>query len=140
MLSVCIQLMVMAVSAQQKMTLSGSVKDSAMNGVTGAYIHLLNTGATAVANTNGDFIIPNIYPGIYTAEISALGFAAKTQKVMVNDRSNPLAVTLQRSPAVLDEVVVTAQKEKNGRRMCRLALPPYRQSRLRITGFGTVKT
>jgi iron complex outermembrane receptor protein len=95
-----------------KIKISGIVVDTASVGVAGARVRLLNTNFEAVTDANGAFTIKNIFPGAYTLEANAVGFAAGTKKVQTAKDTLAFGIMLYKSPEVLDEVVVTAQKRE----------------------------
>jgi hypothetical protein len=53
---------------------SGTVKDTAGAVLQGAQISLQPTAITVASDAQGDFVIPNLVPGTYTATISYVGF------------------------------------------------------------------
>ena len=101
-----------AVIAQTKIKISGVVVNTTSVGIPGVTVRLLNTNSQAVTDANGAFTIQNVYPGTYTLEASATGFATNTKTVQTTKDTLAFGVTLYSSPAVLNEVVVTAQKRE----------------------------
>src|SRR5271170_7630590 len=59
-------------------TVLGSVKDASGAAISGANVKLTNTGTNSVRNTTsnegGGFQVPNLEPGSYRLEITAVGF------------------------------------------------------------------
>jgi len=103
-----------AVNAQTKIKIkiSGIVVNAESVGVPNATVRLLNTNFQTVTDANGAFTLKNIFPGSYTIEASAAGFAINTKNVQTAKDTLAFGITLYTTPAVLDEVVVTAQKRE----------------------------
>ena len=103
-----------AASAQTriKIKISGIVINPASIGVPGATVRLLNTNFQTVTDANGAFTIKDIFPGTYMLQATAVGYAINTKKVQTAKDTLAFGLTLFKSPAVLDEVVVTAQKRE----------------------------
>ncbi|WP_241237969.1 SusC/RagA family TonB-linked outer membrane protein [Pseudoflavitalea rhizosphaerae] len=89
-------------TAQEKKTVTGSVKDASGNPVASATIAEKGTTNQTASDNQGAFRI-QVASGA-TIVISAVGFG--TQELAVTD--GPINVTLQTAAAGLDEVVVTA--------------------------------
>lgn len=80
----------------------------------GIQIYVVENNFYTVTDRNGNFTIKNLHPGIYTVEVSMLGY--KKQKLSVEILENittPVSVTLQESPFQLNEVVVTGSLNKH---------------------------
>jgi TonB-dependent receptor len=89
----------------------GTVKDATGGVLPGAQIVLQPTAATAAANAQGDFLIPNVKPGTYTVTISDVGFKNYVGTITV---SSGQSVSVNPTLQVTDtsqEVVVTANVE-----------------------------
>ncbi|GAB3881037.1 TonB-dependent receptor [Spirosoma agri] len=98
------------VKSQTPGSLSGSVTDQQSLGISGAYVHLLNTNLGAPTDNQGKFSIPNVPSGQYTLAISALGFATTVKSVTLTVENPALTITLVEAARRLDEVTVSAQK------------------------------
>jgi TonB-dependent receptor len=62
-------------------TISGTVKDSSGAVLPGAQVKL-QPGATSVAsNSRGDYVIPDVAPGVYTMTVTYVGFVSFTTSV-----------------------------------------------------------
>ena len=107
-----IQLFVLAGISQTTTGISGRVIDSASNRVSGATVRILNTNAIAVTDNNGAFAIKHLSAGGYILQVSAVGFADVIQKIALSNETKPITITMFKAPAVLEEVVVTAQKRE----------------------------
>jgi iron complex outermembrane receptor protein len=111
-LVVLLAVLSVAAGAQTKIKISGVVVNATAAGIPGVTVRLLNTNFQDVTDAKGAFTIQNVYPGTYTVEASATGFATNTTTVHTNNDTLTFGITLYTSPAVLDEVVVTAQKRE----------------------------
>ena len=80
--------------------------------IRGATIHVLNTDINLISNDSGIFVIPNIPGGIYSIEISSVGYARVEESVRL-PLSTVLTFRLPRSSRQLDAVVVTADKKES---------------------------
>jgi TonB-dependent receptor len=61
----------------------GTVKDATGSMLQGAQLVLEPTSTRVVSDAGGDFLVPNIKPGNYTATVSYVGFAKTTLSVVV---------------------------------------------------------
>lgn len=89
---------------------SGSIVDSSGSPVQGASIRLTPGDNGTSSNADGSFVIANVEPGMYTLEISFVGFETVRRKITVKE-SEPVtigAVRLNRSANKLDEIQVIA--------------------------------
>lgn len=98
--------------AQSQSILTGKIVDENSNPVQSASVHLLNSQYGAVTNKDGIFIIKNIFPGIYTLNISRIGFAEINQKVYINKNEKEIQIVLKPSYQQLSELTVTALKRE----------------------------
>ncbi len=64
-------------------SVSGTVKDATGAALPGARIVLQPTATTVASDTQGNFVIPNVKPGTYTATVSYVGFTASVLTVVV---------------------------------------------------------
>lgn len=91
---------------------SGKVTDANSKAVPRASVHVLNTNAGVVSNTDGSFSIGNVLPGNYIIEFSAIGYANRSLQVQVGKDPVTINSILLQKANSLDEVVVTAQKRE----------------------------
>jgi hypothetical protein len=95
-------------------TISGRVADSSGSVVAGAEVTLMNQVDRSVRSfrttSSGDFVFPNLDPGIYTLSIKAAGFKLLEKKDIRLAASDRIAITeLQLQVGAVSEVVeVTA--------------------------------
>lgn len=92
------------VSAQTRQ-LSGTVTDSASNGVVAATVKVKGGKAATITDADGKFTLP-VPGGNITLQISSVGFAQK--EVVVAATDNNVSISLSSSTGALGEVVVTA--------------------------------
>jgi iron complex outermembrane receptor protein len=107
-----------AAKSQTFTSFSGTVTDHQSLGIAGAYVYLLNTNLGALTDNQGKFIIPNVPPGQYTVNTSALGFATSNRPFTITADNPTLTIQLTESSQRLDEVTVSAQKvEENPQKL-----------------------
>src|SRR5450432_2603445 len=99
--------------SQAQSKYSGTVRDEKGNPVVGATIHLLNTDVSVISNEAGGFSFPIVPKGIYSAEISSIGFARMERKIQLPLNVDSLIIKLAKSAIQLDAVVVTAEKQES---------------------------
>ncbi|WP_035483713.1 TonB-dependent receptor [Gaetbulibacter saemankumensis] len=110
-LSICFLLVTTLMFAQEKFTVSGSVKDFA-NGesVFGASVYLENTSAGAVTNAYGFYSL-TAPEGTYNLVVSYLGYNTVKVEIKLNKNLN-LSFELEEDTTSLDEVVITAEESE----------------------------
>ena len=96
--------------AQQPVNFNGQVKDSRNLPVSGATVYLLNTNRGTATDDKGNFSIRNVTAGKYTAQISAIGYAAINEDVVLNSDGRAIEIILEDEARQLDAVLVSAQK------------------------------
>jgi len=92
---------------------SGVIRDEKGKPVSAATIHLLNTEVSVVSNDDGLFQLPVLPSGVYSAEISSVGFARIEKKIKFPLGTDSLIFILSPSVTQLDAVVVTAEKQES---------------------------
>ncbi|HZZ75236.1 MAG TPA: carboxypeptidase-like regulatory domain-containing protein, partial [Puia sp.] len=92
---------------------SGAVRDENGKPVIGATIHILNTDVSVVSNNYGLYQLPVLPAGVYSAEISSIGFARLEKKIKYPLGSDSLIFILPPTVTQLDAVVVTAEKQES---------------------------
>ena len=98
------------VSAQEKFTINGYVKD-VTNGesLIGATVLIRELGAGNITNVYGFYSI-TVPPGNYTVEYRYIGFVTQTRQITLSDNSR-IDIELGEEQTELQEVVVTAEPE-----------------------------
>ena len=91
---------------------TGEIKNADGAAISGATIHVLNTDVFAISDTIGRFTFPDLPKGVYSIEISSIGYAKIQQNIQLPVTGNILVIHLVRSTLQLDAVVVTAEKQE----------------------------
>lgn len=99
--------------AQEKFTVSGYVKDS-LSGETliGANIAVKSTDKGVATNQYGFFSI-TLKPGVYTLQISFVGYTTAAVAVDLSRKNQPINILLQPRVLVENNVVVSSKKREN---------------------------
>ena len=82
--------------------------------VVGAAVRLGEDYLWAITDIDGNFVFENVQPGKYTIEVSCLGYVSVAAEIDVRKDITELSFTLHENSLALDEVVVTAEKAKDG--------------------------
>ncbi len=109
-LLLCFCSLTVCLAAQDKVTLSGYIRDAA-NGeaLIGASVYIKELQTGSASNVYGFYSL-TVAPGSYTLEYSYLGFD-QLSKTLNLDRNQKLDVELAEEVAQLEEVVVVAKSE-----------------------------
>jgi TonB-dependent receptor len=104
-------LLVPAMFAQNKGTISGRVTDSSGAVLQGARVELQPRGVTNITNDRGEFIFTGLPAGTYTLTILSTGFEALTKTVNVSASAvtEPVIAALKVN-AKNEEIIVTAPR------------------------------
>ncbi len=95
----------------QRLSIKGTVKDTAGNPLIGANVMIMETNFGAAANNDGRYEINNLKPGRYTLEFSSIGYKTETVTgVVLNKKPVELNITLRQAAVEQQQVVVTASK------------------------------
>lgn len=109
-LALVIYVILLSPTLKAQYTISGQVKDETSGQVlSGANIVLKNTFQGAYSDFEGKFRLEKVKAGIYTLEISYLGFETFSQEINVN-QNQQLNISLKESPFAADEIVVLATR------------------------------
>lgn len=82
--------------------------------VIGAVVKLGEDYLWTTSDLDGHFAFTNVQKGDYVLEVSCLGYVSVTTAVDAGKDVEGLVITLHENSLALDEVVVTAQKAKDG--------------------------
>jgi len=82
--------------------------------VIGAAVRLGEDYLWTTTDIDGKFVLDKVQPGEYVLEVSCLGYVTVSVSVDVRKDMEGIAITLHESSLALDEVVVTAQRAKDG--------------------------
>ncbi len=94
-------------------TISGTVKEAGTDEpIIGAILKLGEDYLWTTSDIDGNFRFENVQKGDYTLETSCLGYVSATTEVKAGARN--IVIILSQNTLALDEVVVTAQKAKDG--------------------------
>lgn len=101
--------------AQRGWTVSGVVCDAdTREPVIGAVVRLGEDYLWTTTDIDGVFAFDKVQKGDYVMEVSCLGYVSVFLEVDASKSVEGLSVVLQENSLALDEVVVTAQKAKDG--------------------------
>ena len=99
----------------QTWSVSGRIAEAGSDTpVTGAVVRIGEDYLWAVSDAEGGFTFRNVQAGKHVMEVSCLGFVNVVMEIDVNKDIEGLDIRLKESSLALDEVVVTAQKAKDG--------------------------
>ena len=99
----------------QTWSVSGRIAEAGSDTpVTGAVVRIGEDYLWAVSDAEGGFTFRNVQAGKHEMEVSCLGFVNVVMEIDVNKDIEGLDIRLKESSLALDEVVVTAQKAKDG--------------------------
>lgn len=98
----------------QLFSVSGYVTDrKSHETLIGASVMVNNQSIGTLTNNQGFFSLNTIRPGVYTLEISYLGYQTEKINVTVVEKGIVLdAITLQPEPVMIDEVAITSLQSK----------------------------
>ena len=82
--------------------------------VAGAAVRIGNDYLWTTTDIDGNFTFENVQPGEYVLEASCLGYVSASVAIDVKKDVVDIVLKLHESSLALDEVVVTAQKAKDG--------------------------
>ena len=104
----------MGANAQSR-TVSGRIIDAGSGDpVIGAVVRIGTDYLWASTDIEGKFTFDNVEPGKHELEASCLGYVSVLMEIDVNEDIEDIEIKLHESSLALDEVVVTAQKTKDG--------------------------
>lgn len=107
-------LIVLGADAQSR-AVSGRIIDAGSGDpVIGAVVRIGTDYLWASTDIEGEFTFNNVEPGKHELEASCLGYVSVLMEIDVNKDIENLEIRLHESSLALDEVVVTAQKAKDG--------------------------
>lgn len=107
-----ITLLLLLSVAVQSQFIRGKITNYKSQPVADAFIHLLNTNAGTLTDAHGNYSFQHIIPGKYIVSVSAVGYAAVNEEVLVSATGSELNIQLRDASVQLDAVVVTAQKKE----------------------------
>jgi iron complex outermembrane receptor protein len=106
-----VSLLLIGISGAQTYSISGTVVDTLNNPLARVNIVLIETNYGVSSNGNGKYQIPNLSPGNYEIEFSAIGYNKyRLDSVVIIDRSIIINAVLKEIVIESKEVLVTAGK------------------------------
>lgn len=92
--------------------ISGTITDNDNNPLTGTTIYIVELERGAVADINGDFVIINVSPGIYTLRKSFVGYSTLiiSEVEVFSNRTSFLNSQLRPEAFEAQEIVLTAER------------------------------
>ena len=110
-----VSLLTSVCSYAQTWSVSGRIAEAGSDiPVTGAVVRIGEDYLWAVSDAEGGFTFRNVQAGKHVMEVSCLGFVNVVMEIDVTKDIEGLDIRLKESSLALDEVVVTAQKAKDG--------------------------
>ena len=82
--------------------------------IAGAVVKLGEDYLWTISDVDGHFAFDKVQKGDYILEASCLGYVSATARIVADSDTDGIVMTLHPSSLALDEVVVTAQKAKDG--------------------------
>ncbi len=103
----------MQVSAQQKVTIYGTVSDSTSTGIENANILIKNTTTGTVTDSNGSFILHTITEYPIILQISSIGFSTSEFTINRNDNLSGIKISLTAKNEQISEVSVKGSQTES---------------------------
>lgn len=104
-------LLIPIINSAQQLSIYGSVSDKSGNPLVGANVLLSGTQKGSAADLKGNFEIKNIPSGIYTLEVSMIGYETKKiTDIVLKDKSERIDAVLESVIIESGQVVITANK------------------------------
>jgi hypothetical protein len=92
----------------------GTIRDSSGGVLVGAKVTVTNTGKglsrELVTNSTGEYVAPDLEPGLYTVEAEAAGFKKAISSVVRVEVTNDIRIDLQLQPGTVNETVVVNEE------------------------------
>ena len=101
-------------NAQSRLVSGRIIEAGSGNPVIGAVVRIGEDYLWAIADTEGKFVFEDVQPGKHELESSCLGYVSVRMEIDVNKDIEGLEIRMYENSLALDEVVVTAQKAKDG--------------------------
>lgn len=101
-----------AVIFSQEVSISGHIKVSDNNSVSGATIVIKGTSIGTVTDTKGFYYVKKIKPGTYSLRVSLLGYETQERSITILKEDINADFTLKESNINLNEVVVTGTRSE----------------------------
>ncbi len=122
--------------AQEKVTVSGSVKNEKGKALSGTNIILQGTKKGGVSDANGLFKIGNVIEGTYTIVVSHTGYKSESRRIKVKSGMRPVSIQLKRKVKSLKQTVITGEREKRQAEETLKLLAPIKDVPLTTSTIG----
>ncbi|MCO6501301.1 MAG: TonB-dependent receptor [Vicingus serpentipes] len=99
-----------SLSCLAQFNISGTVKDSTLQNITGATIKVAETYKGVFTDNNGAYQLANVKPGQYVIEVSFIGYSSQKKDVTITDKDVELHFQIQQSTTSLGEVIVSSTR------------------------------
>ena len=114
-LTITTMLLISVCAMAQTWSVSGRITEAGSEvPVIGAVVRLGEDYLWTTSDVQGEFSFNNVQTGTYELIVSCLGYVNVTREVEVRTDVSDLKIVLYENSLALDEVVVTAQKAKDG--------------------------
>jgi len=107
-------LAVLCANAQSRSVSGRIIEAGSGDPVIGAVVRIGEDYLWAIADTDGEFVFENVQSGKHELEASCLGYVSVSMEIDVKKDIEGLEIRMFENSLALDEVVVTAQKAKDG--------------------------
>ena len=98
--------------AQETGSITGVTSDARAMPLPGTTVQIRSLDKGVVSDFNGNYVLENVPAGMHNITFSFIGYETVVQTVMVQaGTTTELNVTLQESENLLDEVIITANKQ-----------------------------
>ena len=99
-----ITLLLLVSVAVQSQNITGKITDNKSQPIVGAFIHLLNTNAGTLTDSQGNYGFQHLTAGKYIVSVSAVGYAGVNKEALVSATGTVLNIQLNDASVQLDEV------------------------------------
>ncbi len=97
--------------AQTKGAVKGKVTDEQNYSLPGATVFIRALSVGTSSDLNGEFQIPNLVPGSYEIEIAFIGYAKKTESVLVEaGKTSTVSLKMKQTETVTEDVIVMGER------------------------------
>ena len=92
-----------------QISLSGIVRNVKGEALSGANVMLVNTFDGATAGIGGEFKFPNLKKGLYTVQVTYIGYKNFSQELKLNNSQN-LDIVMEPTSVLTEEVLISAAR------------------------------
>lgn len=98
-------------------TIQGTVQDGSGAPLFGANIVLEGESRGASTDLDGAFAIANVPPGVYTLNVTMVGYTPRQREVALTEQGADLTLTLEFDPVALEDLVFKAERQSSSVRV-----------------------